>query len=607
MSLLTPFLTGVTDEQLKADVINNTIDLNKNYNKAELTYLSARLYKVRAHTEGTEFEAYPLNMKSDWALSTYQINALQTMKEIERNLDRNIRGGILAFNMGLGKTITSLTHSLICKHTGDVKIQVECDNEFHTEILSEENYINSPTLVVTKKIILSEWQTDLNNFFGDGVEYIILHSDFITKEELNSVTIEQLYQYEIVITTYDIISKLFSANKDYLLSRSCVCYDNGVLSHTKNVTKKELNINSKNRGCINLFDVAWKRIIFDESTKFVVDKTLVFKSVLALHGMYKWCLTGTPIKNGTKDIFNQFRVCNYTPVHKKCDVELRDQKTISIMTKHILSLDYSGAGVVLPSKNIIYMEFDMTQIQQECYDIIVKSSKKALSKYMNGSTELTTVFSYLCRMRQCCVAPILIAGKSFSAGVPMTTKPTFISSELDEFADWIVDFNNESGLKAPKIKGALNLIENIPKEDKILVFSSWSKCLKLLSSGLSTDDYCFIDGSTKGKDRNYLISLFKQTNKRILLLTLKLGSEGLNLTEANHIIIMEPWWTPAVVKQATSRAWRRGQKKEVHIYHLITKNSVEKRILEISEEKDCALDEFMKTKTDLKMVKKMLN
>ncbi|HSA76106.1 MAG TPA: DEAD/DEAH box helicase [Nitrosarchaeum sp.] len=585
-AVLSDLLRTITDSELKNDILQSQLDIRKNYDPAQLTYLAARLCKIRYLTRNTKYEAYPLDMKTDFNLSPYQISALETMKRIEEDNERGLRGGILAFKMGLGKTITSICHALMCKH------QNVCDE------LNEEKFADNSTLIVTTKVILQEWKNQLDTFFGYKISYIILHSDYTAKEIINEMSLQEIVQYQIVITTYDVISRVFANNKGYLQSRSCVCYDNGKLVSVKNVQLEELNVNSEKKGCINLFDFPWKRVIFDESTKFTGEKTLVFKSVMALYGAYKWCLTGTPIKNTDKDVYNQLRVCYYTPLEKKCDVELRNAKAKKVMSAHILPLDYCDTNIILPPKNVIHMEFQMTPAQRQCYEIINNASKKALSDYTRGTVEMTTIFSFLCRMRQCCVAPILIMGKEDNI--------TKLSPELEIMREWLNDINGESGLQSPKIKGVINLTKSIPKADKIIIFSSWSKCLKLISEGLDPDEFCFIDGSTKGKERLSRISDFKET-KRILLLTLKLGSEGLNLTEANHVIIVEPWWTPSVTEQATFRVWRQGQTKDVHEYHIFVKNSIEQKIASIAQEKGGALNHFMgKKEIDINFVKRIL-
>lgn len=96
-----------------------------------------------------------------------------------------------------------------------------------------------------------------------------------------------------------------------------------------------------------------------------------------------------------------------------------------------------------------------------------------------------------------------------------------------------------------------------------------------------------IDGSTKASERLSMIQKFKdQQNSSILLMTYKVGGEGLNLVEANHCICGEPWWTDAVHNQAKARIWRTGQTKDVHVYNIIVSNSIEERILEICKQKE---------------------
>ena len=203
-----------------------------------------------------------------------------------------------------------------------------------------------------------------------------------------------------------------------------------------------------------------------------------------------------------------------------------------------------------------------------------------------------------------------------------------VMSELEAdgpFWSVIKDKYGPCGLGSSKIQAILNQIRAIPKTDKILIFSSWTSALDLIAAGLdgeqprNTDNesgpkskelemggglfsgvqsvsrlsttqnsnkigYVLLDGDTK--DRTGVIRQFKQDPScQVLLMTYKVGSTGLNLTDANHVIRVENWWTYSVSDQADARVWRPGQTKPVTVYEFLVQHSIELHVRSICEQK----------------------
>ena len=126
------------------------------------------------------------------------------------------------------------------------------------------------------------------------------------------------------------------------------------------------------------------------------------------------------------------------------------------------------------------------------------------------------------------------------------------------------------------------------KENKILLFSQFTKALKKLASMLYAEgiQYCYLDGSTSSTDRIKIVEEFNMDkNKRVFLMSLKAGGTGLNLTSANKVIHFDPWWNPSIEDQATDRAHRIGQNKNVEVIKLIAKGTIEEKIVLLQEEK----------------------
>ena len=126
------------------------------------------------------------------------------------------------------------------------------------------------------------------------------------------------------------------------------------------------------------------------------------------------------------------------------------------------------------------------------------------------------------------------------------------------------------------------------QDGKMIVFSQWTKMLDLIEPHLHANNFSFVrlDGSMTRLQRQAVISEFQEGDKvKIILMSLGAGSLGLNLTAAHQVVLVDPWWNPAVEQQAIDRVYRIGQTRDVKVYRLVTKNSIEERILVLQEKK----------------------
>ncbi len=147
--------------------------------------------------------------------------------------------------------------------------------------------------------------------------------------------------------------------------------------------------------------------------------------------------------------------------------------------------------------------------------------------------------------------------------------------------------DNEKVYESAKLETLLELIkESIYAGHKILVFSQFVQMLKLIKERLLEDEieFEYLDGSTKNR-MDVVNSFNDDENKKVFLLSLKAGGTGLNLTSADIVIHVDPWWNPQIERQATDRAHRMGQEKKVIVYKLITKGTVEEKMLKLQERK----------------------
>ena len=195
----------------------------------------------------------------------------------------------------------------------------------------------------------------------------------------------------------------------------------------------------------------------------------------------------------------------------------------------------------------------MASKQRQVYNSYMREVKKKLKENKDNKI---LIFSFLTKLRQLCLDPALL----------------------------IEDFKEESS----KIKAIEEIVEEaLEANKKIIIFSQFTSALNKIGNKLKTNNikYLYLDGSINAKERLRLAEEFNEGNTNIFLISLKAGGVGLNLTSANIVVHFDPWWNPAVENQATDRAYRIGQKNIVEVIKLISKDTIEEKIIKLQEEK----------------------
>ena len=214
----------------------------------------------------------------------------------------------------------------------------------------------------------------------------------------------------------------------------------------------------------------------------------------------------------------------------------------------------------LPKKIEQKIFIELTQEHRKVYNAYIKVIKNKIKEL---NLDKITVFSYLTKLRQLCLVPNLMV-------------------------------KNYNG-KSTKLLVTLNILEQ-SKDKKVLIFSQFTKVLKEIGSELEKNNisYSYLDGSTKAQDRLKLVEEFNTTDKnKVFLISLKAGGTGLNLTSASIVIHFDPWWNPAVEDQASDRAHRIGQKESVNVIKLVTKGTIEEKVIELQESKKELINEIL--------------
>lgn len=286
-------------------------------------------------------------------------------------------------------------------------------------------------------------------------------------------------------------------------------------------------------------------------------------AVKSINAINKFALTGTPIENNLLELWSIFdfimpgylySLTKFNAIFIKDPEQVENLKRM--IKPFILRRTKSQVIKELPPK--IEKEFyvEMGKAQKNTYGIYVEEIKKRLQEKKDIKNKIT-IFSYLTKLRQLCLDPSIIVegykGKS---------------AKTDTCLEIIKDY--------------------IEKDNKILVFSQFTSVLKNIGKRLDKNhiNFYYLDGSTSAKDRITLVDSFNNNKEiKVFLISLKAGGTGLNLTSANTVIHFDPWWNPSVENQASDRAHRIGQKQVVEVIKLISKGTIEEKIVELQQKK----------------------
>lgn len=525
---------------------------------------------------------------SDCYLYPHQDKTIAFMREREAMNPHTygIQGGIIQLFMGLGKTLTAISHSIMsprppCK-------EKEGENGF-------------PTLIIASKTVMMEWKAQgFEKFFGKNIKVMYLHKDYMGKS-LNTVTRKQIVKYDFVVTTYDTCSGVCrkkAFHEDVLVMGDDNTLMKGKVESIRTRMRSESDKPSATGPSV-IYTTPWERVICDESQRFANPSTKTYRHIMAIYGRYKWCLTGTPIRNYETDIWAQLRFCGYNGVDRKVQwirTYIEKMKSHNL-TSAILKMDYASAGVTLPIKHRTEIYVTLEGKEKECYDYVQGVTRDMYDMMMRNLCDFACILALFTRLRQCSIAPYLLTAESkrekeSKSDVKKRKDATKILAKIYEgtLGAWVHDKNGTAGIYSKKMTEIVNILGKLPKGEKILVFSMFTSVLDLLADACEVRIPDFkllqIDGDTVGLEREDTLNKFRNTDVQGLFLTYKVGSEGLNLTEATHVICVEPWWTNAVHNQAESRCHRNGQTREVEVHTIYVKNSIEEKVVEICKEKD---------------------
>ncbi|SFT03097.1 DEAD/DEAH box helicase [Sphingobacterium wenxiniae] len=312
-------------------------------------------------------------------------------------------------------------------------------------------------------------------------------------------------------------------------------------------------------------------IILDESQHIKNPTSKAFKVIKTLKSRHKLALSGTPIENSVSDIWSQMHFANagllgsysyfqkefVLPIEKKKEEE-KALRLQAIIKPFILRRTKDQVAKELPPKTEQTIFCQMTEEQAEQYEAIKSEYRNALldnSLQQNGKGNQIVLLQGLTKLRQ------------------LANHPRMLEEETE--------------MPSGKFEAVVEMLDAITAEGhKVLIFSQFVKHLQLFREHFDKQKvtYAYLDGNTR--DRAEAVSSFKDNEQtRVFLISIKAGGVGLNLTEADYVFILDPWWNPAVEQQAIDRSHRIGQTKNVFIYKFISKDTVEEKILALQKRK----------------------
>lgn len=393
-----------------------------------------------------------------------------------------------------------------------------------------------PSLIIVPKTLISNWKNELEKF-NSKMCVEIYHG--INR---NLSSLEDNKNVDILLTTYGTV----------------------------------LNDVDK----INQF--AYNCIILDEAQYIKNSSSKTYRAVSQIGANIKIAMTGTPIENNVADLWALMDLLNKNLWGRKKDFVNRysAKENLQLLNTKIspflLRRTKKQVLTDLPSKteSIVYCEMEETQ--KTLYDTLLFDIKEELEKPAERyqiKINATYILNGLLHLRQVCSHPSLLE----------------------------VGYNPNHCTKSGKFEVLKNIIEELyVKNEKVVIFSPFTKMLKIIEKWIKQKRYhCFyLDGKTN--KRQDLVDKYEKSSEGIFLISLKAGGVGINLTSGCYAVIYDPWWNPAVENQAADRLYRIGQKRNVIIYKLITRDSIEEKVDALKKLKLDISDEVLDEQADIK-------
>ena len=457
-------------------------------------------------------------------------------------------GGILADEMGLGKTLQVLA-LLNSMRNAECGVRNESGG---VAAGTPHSAFRLPHLIVCPTSLVFNWVAEVGKF-TPALRVLALHGP-----ERHGL-FERIPQSDLIVTSYA------------LIRRDAERY----------------------RG------LEFDTVVLDEAQHIKNRQTQNAQAVKAVRARHRLVLTGTPLENSVLDLWSifdflmpgylgraqDFRERYELPIAREKNAEAQ-ARLARRLRPFILRRLKREVAKDLPARLEQVSFCELNEEQRAVYQQVIEASRKEVTEAVGAqglAKSRMVVLTALLRLRQICCDLRLLklerGGEKGSDGV------------MESGTEAVPQQSNTPPLHRPAPSGKFELFGELLEEvidggHRVLVFSQFVSMLTLLREKLAADgiEYCYLDGSTT--DRGAVVGRFQQTSSiPVFLISLKAGGVGLNLTGADTVIHFDPWWNPAVEDQATDRAHRIGQTRVVTSYKLITRGTVEEKILALQARK----------------------
>ncbi len=321
-----------------------------------------------------------------------------------------------------------------------------------------------------------------------------------------------------------------------------------------------------------LKNFSFNYLVMDEAQIAKNPLSKVYKALRLVRAEHKLALTGTPVENTTVDLWAQMNLLNpgvlgglsdfkeefAKPIERDGDKE-KSELLRRMVRFFILRREKESVLKELPPKEELILYATMDTRQRELYERVKNFYRgKVLEKLEREGINKSSmvIFEALLRLRQIAILPSLVSG----------------------------EYSDIPACKVDLLK--LKIGEILSSNHKLLIFSQFKGSLSIIREWLDSIGvrYSYLDGGTKNREGE-IKAFQEEANRRVFIISLKAGGLGINLTAADYVIIFDPWWNPAVETQAIDRSHRIGQVNRVIIYKLITKDTIEEKIIELQRKK----------------------
>ncbi|MCC3380474.1 DEAD/DEAH box helicase [Paenibacillus farraposensis] len=449
-------------------------------------------------------------------------------------------GACLADDMGLGKTVQFIAYLL------------------HLQDIAAETGTRSSSLLICPTSVLGNWQKELDRF-APSLK-VLLH--YGSKRDQGELFREEAEQADVVLTSF-----------------ATAALDQELLQ-----------------------GMTWDSICLDEAQNIKNAQTKQSTAVRSFPARHRIALTGTPIENRLSELWSIYDFINpgylgslrafsnrFMNAIEKEHNEQRMTDLQKLVQPFMLRRKKKDPAIQLdlPDKNEMKTYIHLTSEQGALYDQIVKELMERMQK-LEGIERKGAILSALTQLKQLCDHPVLLTKETALEVASSGYSP----SELEALVS-----------RSSKLERILAMVKELRAEgERCLIFTQYIGMGQMLQQVLAQElqePVLYLNGSTSKTVRDRMIDQFQshalppEAQPSVFILSLKAGGVGLNLTAANHVFHFDRWWNPAVENQATDRAYRMGQTKDVQVHKFIALGTLEERIDEMLESKQQLSDQII--------------